>query len=69
MKKIKKAFLTIIAVLLVISVLLYLALPQVFSQKLKVYKGSNLSWSKPAFDSAKKTVVIVADNDGTEMFT
>ncbi|WP_018611715.1 DJ-1/PfpI family protein [Segetibacter koreensis] len=68
MKKIKKVLLTLFTVLLVISVVLYFALPQVFSQKLKVYKGSDLSRSKPAFDSAKKTVVIIADNDGTEMF-
>jgi len=69
MKKIKKAFLTLFTVLLVISLVLYFALPQVFSQKIKVYHGTdNLVWSKPTFDSAKKTVFIVADNDGTEMF-
>ncbi|WP_018614739.1 DJ-1/PfpI family protein [Segetibacter koreensis] len=68
MKKIKKVLLTLFTVFVVISVVLYFALPQVFSQKLKVYKGSDLSGSKPAFDSAKKTVIIIADNDGTEMF-
>jgi transcriptional regulator GlxA family with amidase domain len=69
MKKIKKPLLTIITALLVLSIVLYFSLPQVFSQKIKVYKGSNdLAWSKPALDSTKKTVIIVADNEGTEMF-
>ena len=69
MKKIKNAFLISVTALLLLSLLLYVALPQVFAQKIKVYKGSgNLAWSKPAFDSAKKTVIIVADNEGTEMF-
>jgi len=69
MKKIKKALLITVTTLLVLSIVLYFALPQVFSQKIKVYKGSdNLAWSKPAYDKAKKTVIIIADNDGTEMF-
>jgi len=69
MKKLKRALLIVGAVLLATSLFLYIALPQVFRQKLKVYSGSNdLAWTKPRFDSAKKTVVIVADNDGTEMF-
>ena len=69
MKKIKKALLTTFALLLTLSLVLYFALPQVFAQKLKVYKGSNnLAWSKPALDNTKKTVIIIADNDGTELF-
>lgn len=69
MKKIKKALLTTFTVLLTLGLVLYFALPQVFAQNLKVYKGSNkLAWSKPIFDSAKKTVVIMANNDGTELF-
>src|SRR6478672_2359606 len=69
MKKIKKVFLITVTALLLLSLLLYFALPQVFAQKIKVYKGrGNLAWSKPAFDSAKKTVIIVADNEGTELF-
>src|SRR3954469_3803769 len=69
MKKIKKIVLTLFTALLVISLVLYFALPQVFSQKIKAYKGgNNLIWSKHTFDSAKKTIFIVADNDGTEMF-
>jgi transcriptional regulator GlxA family with amidase domain len=69
MKKPIKILLTSVTILLVLGVTLYLALPQVFSQKIKVYKDSrNLAWSKPKLDSTKKTVVIVADNDGTEMF-
>ncbi len=69
MKKIKKALLTLFTVLLILTLVLYFALPQVFAQKLKVYKGSNhFAWSKAALDSTKKTVIIVAENDGTEMF-
>ncbi|MCW3106043.1 MAG: hypothetical protein JWQ09_549, partial [Segetibacter sp.] len=69
MKKIKKALIITVTTLLVLSLVLYFALPQVFSQKIKIYKGSNdLAWSEPGFDSTKKTVIIVADNDGTEMF-
>jgi putative intracellular protease/amidase len=69
MKKIKKALLTLVTVLLTLSLVLYFALPQVFAQKLKVYKGSNnFAWRKPTLDNTKKTVIIVADNDGTEMF-
>src|SRR4051812_35317373 len=69
MKKIKKVLLILFTLLLILSLTLYFALPQVFSQKLKVYKGSNnLAWSKPVLDSTKKTVIIIAENDGTEMF-
>jgi transcriptional regulator GlxA family with amidase domain len=69
MKKIKKTLLITFKLTLVLGVTLYLALPQVFAQKIKVYKGSqNLAWATPKLDSTKKTVVIVADNDGTEMF-
>jgi len=69
MKKIKKVLLISFTFLLILSIVLYFALPQVFAQKLKVYKNSNnLSWSKPVFDSTKKTVIIIADNDGTELF-
>ncbi|HLL44684.1 MAG TPA: DJ-1/PfpI family protein [Segetibacter sp.] len=69
MKKIKKALLTTVTTLLFLSLVLYFALPQVFAQKVKVYKGSNnFTWSRPTLDKAKKTVIIIADNDGTEMF-
>jgi len=69
MKKIKKTILTSFTILLVVSLGLYFALPQVFAQKIKVYKGNNsFPWSKPKFDSSRKTVIIIADNDGTEMF-
>ena len=65
----KKALLVLITLLLILSLVLYFALPQVFAQNLKAYKGSsNLAWSKPVLDSTKKTVIIMADNDGTEMF-
>jgi len=69
MKKIKKPLLITVTTLLTLISVLYFALPQVFAQKIKVYKGSkNFIWSRPALDTTKKTVIIVADNDGTEMF-
>jgi transcriptional regulator GlxA family with amidase domain len=69
MKKINKTLLAIFAFLLINAIILYFALPQVFAQKIKVFKGSNnFAWSAPKLDKAKKTVIIVADNDGTEMF-
>src|SRR5919202_815726 len=65
----KKTLLTLFTVLLIGSLVIYFALPQVFAQQLKVYKGSNhLAWTTPALDGTKKTVIIIADNDGTEMF-
>jgi putative intracellular protease/amidase len=69
MKKIKKVLLTSFTILLVLSLVLYFALPQVFAQKIKAYKGTNnFVWSKQKFDSTKKTIIIVANNEGTEMF-
>src|SRR3954471_24271188 len=35
---------------------------------MKYNRYYNLAWSKPVLDSTKKTVIIIADNDGTEMF-
>src|SRR4051812_9457000 len=69
MKKIKKVLLAGFGTLLLLSFVLYFAVPQVFGQKLKVYRGSNnFVWSKLTLDRSKKTVIIVADNDGTELF-
>jgi putative intracellular protease/amidase len=69
MKKIKKGLLLTFKLTLVLGVTLYFAFSQVFAQKIKVYKGSNdFAWARPPLDSAKKTVIIIADNDGTEMF-
>jgi hypothetical protein len=69
MKKIKKALLTTFTIVLLLCLVLYFALPQVFAQKIKEYKGSNnSSWSKPKFDSTKKSVIIIVDDDVTDMF-
>src|SRR3954471_4624608 len=35
---------------------------------MKYNRYYNLAWSKPVLDSTKKTVIIIAENDGTEMF-
>ncbi|QMU28744.1 DJ-1/PfpI family protein [Adhaeribacter radiodurans] len=69
MKKTKTIVFSIITSLLVLSFLGYLALQPVIAQGLKVYTGkNNMPWSHPTFDKEKKTVFIVAENNGTEMF-
>src|SRR5690242_11880044 len=30
--------------------------------------GKHFNWQPPAYDASKKTVFVVADNEGTEMF-
>ncbi|MEO7049452.1 MAG: DJ-1/PfpI family protein, partial [Ferruginibacter sp.] len=70
MKTLKKIFLITITTLLVACIFLYYRLEPVFELgKLPVYKGKgNFAWKKPFYDSSKKNVVIIADNDATEMF-
>jgi len=69
MKKIKTTISTTFAILLAFCLALYFALPQVFSQKEKVFTASNkFALSKQKFDSSKKTIFIIADNEGTEIF-
>ena len=70
MKKSKKIFILTLSTLLVAAIFLYFCLQPVFElDKLPVYKGeSNFAWKKPLYDSSKKNVVIVADNDATEIF-
>lgn len=70
MKKNKKILIISISTLLLVVIFLYFRLQPVFNlNKLPVYKGTNnFAWNKPFYDSSKKNVVIVADNDATEMF-
>ncbi len=70
MKKLKKIVIITITTLLVAGIFLYFRLQPVFElNKLPAFKGNaNFQWKKPSYDSSKKTVVIIADNDGTEMF-
>jgi putative intracellular protease/amidase len=69
MKKFKKTFGTISA-LLVLSVTLFNACKPVREFRSQtVYKGKNdFNWQQPLMDASKKNVFIVADNDGTELF-
>jgi transcriptional regulator GlxA family with amidase domain len=65
----KKALLLILTTLVFIGCLIFLSVPRVFCQGLKVFNDTNcLQWSKPQFDSTKKTIVILAQNQGTELF-
>lgn len=51
------------------GILILLSGFHVNAQKVKQFKGeANLSYRVPAYDIAKKNILIVADNDGTEMF-
>lgn len=69
MKKIKKVLLYGLTTLLVLVAGLYLALSPVFAQKLKSFTGqANFPLEQAKIDSSKKTILIVADNNGTELF-
>ena len=69
MKKIKKIIRTAVPVLLAAVLFLYFSLSPVIAQKLKTFRGTfDVSGSLPKRDLSKKTVLIVADNDGTELF-
>ena len=70
MKKFKKIAIITISTLLVSGIFLYFRLQPIFElNKLPAYKGNtNFEWKKPFYDSSKKNVVIVADNDVTEIF-
>ena len=70
MKRFKKFFTITVATLLVAGLFLYFRLQPVFElSKLPAYNGDmNFNWQKPSCDSSRKTVVIIADNDATELF-
>jgi putative intracellular protease/amidase len=69
MKRNRKIIVTTCATLLIVSLGLYFAVARVFDGKLREYKGDqNFNWSKAPRDISKKTVFIVTDNEGTEMF-
>ncbi|HXS58397.1 MAG TPA: DJ-1/PfpI family protein [Hanamia sp.] len=69
MKKTKKALFYGLTTLLVLVAVLYFTLSPVFAQKLKSFKGQEkFSLEHKKIDSSKKTVFIIADNNGTELF-
>lgn len=69
MKKLKKILFSFLGLILVLFLVFNFILSPVFAQKLKVYKGSNeFAWNGFAPIKDKKTIFIVADNNGTEMF-
>lgn len=70
MKKFKKTVIITVTTLLVAGIFLYYRLQPVFElDKRPVYKGNtNFAWKRPLYDSLKKTVLIITDNDATEMF-
>jgi len=68
MKKRRMLYLTII--ILTLSVWLFDACSPVRQfMTWKPYSGpNNFDYKMPSFDSSKKTIIIVADNEGTEIF-
>lgn len=70
MKKRFKKIAVVVLILLAISTIVYVKLKPIRELKFfPPYTGStNFKWQYPAFDSTKKTVIIMADNDMTETF-
>ena len=70
MKNSKKILIVTITALLIAGIFLYYRLQPIFElNKLPVYKGNTgFDWKRPSYDSSKKTVIIITDNDDTEMF-
>lgn len=69
MKKITKVSIITLSIILVISVVYIRLQPLRELGKSEQYAGPlNFSWKLPFIDTAKRTVIIIADNDGTEIF-
>lgn len=69
MKKIKRILLSAFTTIIILGVVCYFTLSQGFAQDLKTFKGdTRFVWSAPKFDKSKKTVFIIASNEGTELF-
>ncbi|HZW69424.1 MAG TPA: DJ-1/PfpI family protein [Hanamia sp.] len=69
MKKIKKALIYGFTALLALVAVLYFTLSPVVAQKLKVFKDQPcFPLEQKKIDSSKKTIFIIADNNGTELF-
>lgn len=69
MKKFKKTFGTIAALLLLCITLFNACQPVREFRSETTYKGdNNFNWQQPEINASKKNVFIVADNDGTELF-
>lgn len=70
MKKLIKIALIIVGFLLTIALVVFLRLQPIREwNNLRTYNGtSNFNALAPGYDLSKKTILIVADNNGTEMF-
>lgn len=70
MKKRFKRIAAIIIFLFVVSIVVYVKLKPIREYRyFPPYAGpTNFNWTLPSYDSAKKTVIIMADNDMTELF-
>ena len=70
MKKVIKRILIAVSILAVLAFVLYIRLqPARELNNVPLYKGTlNLNFPSPNYDKSKKTVLIIADNNWTEMF-
>ena len=70
MKKFIKRLSIIVLILLLIGSIVYVRLQPVRDMdSVAIFKGTqSLNFSSPGYDPSKKTVLVMADNDGTEMF-
>lgn len=69
MKTLKKALIITASIVALLTLLLYAPVHNALAQKPKEYHGSpRIAPSTLQYDKSKKTVVIVAENAGTEMF-
>lgn len=68
MKAKKRILVGVFVPLFVLSIGLYFSISKVFAVTMKVYKGDhNFTWNQPPYNPSKKTVFVIADNEGTEM--
>src|SRR5688572_1145568 len=70
MKKVIKRMAITVLILIAISTVVYIRLQPIREYRyFPPYTGStNFNWNYPAYDIAKETVIIMADNDMTELF-
>src|SRR5687767_15013556 len=70
MKRFKRILIITVSSLVIMSAALYFRLKPVWELgKIPKYQGQlDFKWKFPVVDTSKRTVVIIADNDGTEIF-
>src|SRR5262245_8795552 len=68
-KLIKISLIALLPLLAVASIVFFRLQPIREWNKLRTYNGTlNFKAPRPSYDQSKKTILVVADNNGTEMF-